>query len=494
MYAATGQWDGWDSSRVRNRPATRLVSQDTDLNYGVREKMLGEARALCQTVGICNSITSKYADYVVGSCNVKWDTGDESINEQYEEAWREGMTLIDYNQQHSLPILCRIAVISALRDGDIFFKEIDAAGVYQLQAIEADRVTSGPYYNNDTQDLIGGVRIDKTSRARAYRVWDRNRNGGFVNGRDVPASEMIHIWDTQRFDGVRGVTAFSTALNHLRDWKEILSAEKTAQKAASKLALLVKNAIGAPWLGSKTAFGPDVTTSEGNTVKGEEISDGVIQYLVNGDHMEAFMSNRPSGGFFQLAELLLRDISIGIGLPYEFVWNMAALGGPGVRLMSKQSERVFKRSQQDLEFRFLNRVVMRKTAVDIEHGRLPFNSRWMVFKVQRPAHISIDAGRDSAADMNELEAGATSLEILAEQKGLDAWDILLSKARIAQWAQELSDEYGVPIGMILGGGSVSVNKEPDKSEDDPEKPDDDEDEEDKDKDKEDEDLEPAKQP
>lgn len=41
--AFSGQWEGWETSRLRDRPGLRMASQDTDLNYGVREDFNGAA-------------------------------------------------------------------------------------------------------------------------------------------------------------------------------------------------------------------------------------------------------------------------------------------------------------------------------------------------------------------------------------------------------------------------------------------------------------------
>src|SRR5258707_256590 len=71
---ASGQWEGHEQSRFRNRPAKNLSSVDSDMDMGTREAMASEARSLTQTFGIFRRIMRQYSAYTVGSCLMKWNT------------------------------------------------------------------------------------------------------------------------------------------------------------------------------------------------------------------------------------------------------------------------------------------------------------------------------------------------------------------------------------------------------------------------------------
>lgn len=456
-YAATGDWEGHEQSRVRRRPPTRLVAQDTDLDFGTREKLISEARDIVQKYGIGKRILRQYANYVVGQCRVQWLTEDEEWNETAEQAFADWSKNPDYKGTLSLRKMARLAIISRKRDGDVFFVERNDGGLYTLEAIEADRV--GNIYgqtNIDNERLIGGVHIDSQGRPTAYRILKRGPYGIFSDPVDVPRWKVIHFFDSDRFDAYRGVTAFHVALNDLRDLKESKDAEQLKQKLASKLALLVKNASGKPPTAGVDVFGTD-TDAAGNTVTTEAVGDLAIQYQFNGDSFEAFKSDSPGDSWFKLTELIIRDIAIGLDLPYEFVWNMASLTGPGTRMMSKQAERTFVAEQDDLEEQFFSRVVNRWVANEVAEGRLPFNEQAAWWKIQRPSHPSIDAGRDSAANLAELEAGVTSGSSIASEKGEDLYDIHAENERAADdkllRAKRLSKKHGIdlPIALQLMG-------------------------------------------
>lgn len=434
FWAITGgRFEGHEIDRRRYRTPAQNLSQDADLNLGVREALMDEARKLAQTVPIVERILRQYANYVVGSAKIQFRTGDEQWNRKAERQFNDWAKICDVRGVHNLRSLARLGTVSELRDGDFFINEIDDGEYFWLESIEADRVTNsreGPI-NIDEENVVGGVKIGSRGDPTHYRVCDRVRRGGHEFGtfkfRDwIHVSQMSHLIDPMRADAYRGVTAFKTVLNHVRDWKQTLQAEKTAQGVASRLALIVKNNQGgipavAP-NGSVNLFGAGETTNNGTVVPVEEISEGVIKYMFPNEDIQAFMSSRPGDGWFTLALLLIRDIAIGLDLPFEFVWDMAKLNGTATRLVSKQAERTFENKQQNLEDRFLNRIALRWVTKEMEQKRLPFNPDYTLYKFQRPAHPSVDAGRDSTADIAEIEAGVTTEDTIANERGHDGGD------------------------------------------------------------------------
>ena len=185
----------------------------------------------------------------------------------------------------------------------------------------------------------------------------------------------------------------------------------------------------------------------------KELETGAIEYLVNGDSIEAFQNARPGQGWFDLINFIIRDIAVGLDLPFEFVWNMAGLGGASTRLMSSQAERTFQSTQKNLERRFLNPVIIRRTMWEMKEGRLPFNAEFYNFKITRPAHPSVDVGRESGANLAELDAGVRTEESIAKEAGEDGSEIRHQRDRETrerlELAQATADEFGLPIDFVL---------------------------------------------
>jgi len=133
--AISGTWQGAERNRFRNRPGRDLSSVDFGLDYGLRENLLSESRALEQTFAICRRINRKYARHVVGSLRVKWNTGDANIDKAYADAWVTWMRMADVQGRHNFRKLTKIAVCRTLVDGRIFAQKDLRNGFLQLRGI-----------------------------------------------------------------------------------------------------------------------------------------------------------------------------------------------------------------------------------------------------------------------------------------------------------------------------------------------------------------------
>jgi lambda family phage portal protein len=459
--AASGSWEGYEVNRLRYRPGMRLVSQDTDLDYGTREKMLSEARALCQTFPLARRILRQYANYCVGTCRAQWNTGNAEHNKAYERYWMNWMNRADARGMHHFCDLTRFAVMAPKRDGDLFAQFVQSGPrgeELQIALIEGDRV--GNYRGGSTnfdettgkQRVIGGVVLDAVGRPAAYRVNDRNDTGQFKNAMDIPALSMCHVFDPDRVDAYRGVTAFHAVLNTLRDLKEILDSEKSAVKVNSKLSLLVKTVFGGA---QGNGNGPlnlftsnDSTADSAQAVNQQEVNDSTVAYMFPNEDMKAHQSDRPSAAWQGFVQLMVQQIAIGMDLPPGVVFNMAGLTGPAVRFDINQAARTFAATIESTERRFLTRICGPVISNAIARGIVPFNANWTEFKWQRPPFISIDLGRDSKAGIDENKAGLmTGSEWFAEN-GKDWQEEIEQLAIEAAFRKEMAAKHGVDVGDI----------------------------------------------
>lgn len=442
----SGEWEGGETSRFRNRRPFRLVSQDTDLGDGTREKMMSEARWLCQTFPIADAILERFADYCVHpDAKVKFTSPDHDWNRLAEDYWFAWVEQSDAVGCHTFPQMLRIVVKGLKRDGDSFLhKEHD--GLPKLLGIEADRITNarGGSLNRDValpgnvSREVGGVKVDAFGRKLSFTVCDRSGYGSFINPRSVPASEMLHCFSADRFESYRGVTAFHPVLNDFRDLKETHDAEKLAVKIASVQTLIERNHAGAQ--NKIDAFGDGGTDAAGNARQLEDLAPGLMRYLGIGEDVSMFKSERPAEGWRWFMSYMIRGISVGLHLPFEFVWDLSGLGGAGVRLMSKQAERTFRSETDNLESRVINPTVAWVISDAMLTGRLPFNPRWHWFAAQRPAHPTVDVGRESTANINELNAGVISESTICGEQGFDDGDVRQQRAAEVMHRIELAKE------------------------------------------------------
>lgn len=475
-----GRWEGGESSRFRDRPGRALESVDWGLNYGKREDLLSEARNLEQTYAVCRRINRQYAKHTVGSCRIKWNTGDTTIDALYNAAWMVWMCMADIQGRHTFRKLTKIATCRTLVDGRTFGQKDLRGGFLQIAPIEGDRVSSDGIVNADRPGLVSGLGLDGNGRAISAKVWERTLYGTFQNPQVIPMAQLVHVFDSDRFDSVSGVTHYHTVLNSIRDLKETMLAEKLAAKRNSKLALLIKSVMGGANTVDLFADGDGGRRGEpgGGKVNVARVSDVADAYMFPNEDIKAHTSDRPSQGWLKFMELLIREIALGLDLPFGVVWDMSGLGGPAVRFEIMQAARTFTEFSADvLEPMWIRPIVGAFITTEISQGRLPFNPNWYRFTVPRPKSISIDFGRDSKASINENIAGlgtATDWYAEEDQDFEEQTDRIVYEARYRECSRlaiPFNPKLEVPLAQIRSifpNGPAAAEAEAEAEKDEPE--------------------------
>lgn len=467
----SGEWEGGANSRFRRTRTTRLVAQDTDLNNGTREFILSKARNLCQNTPLPGAILKRFSDYCVHpDALIQWSTSDHDWNSEMEDRWYSWTRSCDATGEMTLPQMLRVLVESAKRDGDCFFhKETDANNSPRLRGIEGDRITNAKggavgYDNvlpsNVARD-VGGVGVDAAGRKVSFTVCDRTGYGAFTNPVKRSASEFLHYYGTSRFESYRGVSAFAAVINSLDDLKETLEAEQLAQKIQSSHTILERNALGEKK--GPTLLADGVTDNAGNVQQLEDMAAGIKRYLAHGDDLTMFSSARPEEGWRWLIEFTIRGISLGLHLPYEIVWNLSGLTGTSVRLVSKMAERTFNAEMDNLERRVIDPLAACFATDQMERGLIRRNPEWYFFKALRPSYITSDVGRESSANLAELNAGVRTEEAICNEQGVQGHDNRVKRAsevrhRI-ELAQAIADETKGALNLnqvlaMMGGANI----------------------------------------
>lgn len=458
-------WEGGESSRFRQRAPRMLESQDRGLNYGIREDMLSESRSLAQTFSIIRKVIRQYANHVVSSCRMKWNTGDPALDKIYRDAWNAWMAMSDKGGRHHYRQLTKLAVKGVIRDGGMLGQMDDRAKFLQLALIEYDRVSSNGIFNADVPGLIGGFGIDGNGRETFARVWERTIYGYFVNPQEIPRSQYVHIFDTDRYDACKGVTSLHTVIQSSRDYKETSNAEKLAAKRNSKLSLIVKTLMGGAAPPPVNLFQGDDTTDPGPSIQKvntQQVNDVADAYMFPAEEIKSHTSDRPSDGWRWLMEQNIREIAAGLDLPFGVVWHMAGLGGPAARFEIAQANRVFMSFLSDILDPMWHRpIVGRWLAIEIDSGRLPFHPLWFNFQTPRPKAITIDLGRDSKAGIAENAAGLLPATNWYAEEDMDVEEAIDLIGLEAQLRHRAADKYGVPveeIRMLGAAGNMMMSK------------------------------------
>ena len=441
------EYDAVKYSRERRGPSQLSGAEDYRSNYD-RVELMKRARDLAENVGLVRSLLMKFASHVAANVSYQARTENRQANSEIEAYWSSWFDACDLSGRHSGSTLLQVAIMSMLRDGDFLFALVRQDGDLKLQGIEADRV-GDPYKTYTSLELIGGIHIDRNTGApTAYDIYNRSIGDFYTYQATIAASQAFHLFDPLRIDQYRGITAFHTAINDQQDIREIENSEKMAAKYASMQAAIVRRNNNNP------ADLSTLTSDENfdnQAIKLESVEAGKVSYLEPGEDI-VFPDgpSRPSGAFAEFHKILLRNICMGLGIPYSFAVDPSAMSGPTARLEMQQAGRTFRRYQKLLEDKVLkplkNVVIADGIARGLIENRVGGQSTRGVFNFG--ANVSIDLGRDSQAAIAEFKTGLRTAADIYAERGLDFEGAMRQRAQEARLIKDLASEYEVPAVAI----------------------------------------------
>ena len=437
------EYDAVKYSRQRKGPSQLSGAEDYRSNYD-RVELMKRARDLAENVGLVRSILMKFASHTAANISYQARTENPEVNTDVEMYWAEWFDKCDITTRHTGSTLMQVAMMSMLRDGDFLFVLVrDSDGNLKIQGIEGDRL-GDPFKVYTSSELIGGIHIDqKTGSPTAYDIYSRSIGDMYTYQVTIPASQGFHLFDPLRIDQYRGISAFHTAINDATDIHEIVGFEKMSAKVASSQSAIIKrNNNNASDLSSLT----NDQDINGSPIKLEAIESGKISYLEPGEDI-VFPDgpSRPSGAFAEFHKILLRNICLGVGIPYSFAVDPSAMSGPTARLEMQQAGRTFRRYQKLLDDKVLRPIKNIVIADGVARGLIENNvgSRTTRGIFNFGANVSIDLGRESASAISEFKTGLRTAADIYAERGQDFESAMRQRAIEAKLIKDLSEKYGV---------------------------------------------------
>ena len=456
-------YDAVKYTRERKGPSSLSGAEDYRSNYD-RVELMKRARDLAENVGLVRSILMKFASHTAANVSYQARTENPEVNTEVEAYWAEWWDKCDISTRHTGSTLMQVAMMSMLRDGDFLIVLVrDKDGNLKIQGIEADRV-GDPFKVYTSLDLIGGIHIDRdTGAPSAYDIYNRSIGDFYTYQATIPASQAFHLFDPLRIDQYRGISAFHTAINDATDIYDIINFEKMAAKNASSQAGIVKrNNNNASDLSTLT----NDEDLNGNTIKLEAIESGKISYLEPGEDI-VFPDgpSRPSGAFAEFHKILLRNICLGVGIPYSFAVDPSAMSGPTARLEMQQAGRTFRRYQKLLDDKVLRPIKNIVIADAVARGLIENNvgSRTTKGIFNFGANVSIDLGRESASAISEFKTGLRTAADIYAERGQDFESAMRQRAIEAKLVKDLAGEYEVSADTISDIAAEGLTRDSQKA-------------------------------
>lgn len=413
-----------------------------------------QVRDLEQNDGLFRSIISKVSLYAVGRLRYQAQTGNPEINKAYEAFLADKFKRCDYSGRHNFRQLAALTLQSMLRDGDFFWIYRQRAGQLYIQGIESDRV-GGNVPTTSSPNYVQGVTFDPESgRVIAYRVYQRTLFDSYENPQEVDSFNMRQFYDPWRYDEYRGVSPFAPVVNPGRDLKEVKEATLIGVKIESYSGGFITGGNGQVNDSDPAYIMNSMQTgANGQPLTEEKMQPGQFRYLPGGTKVEFPTNSRPAGAWQSYVTMLVREVALALNLPYGFVYDLAVLNGPGARMDAQQAHRVIQGWQETLVDRGLDDAKNRFLLEGIASGELPYTPRWTNGLWKFPPAITIDAGRDSAAGINEVRAGLRTKADWYDEDGKDSEEqaaITDQEARdTIRRAKKISEDEGVSVSDAL---------------------------------------------
>lgn len=415
------------------------VDARRDLRARDRNTMVKKCRYAERNYGLYNQILNDTVMYVVGGgMRMQSHCEDPEVGREHMEYFYEVSRKLDVTGRFSFEDCQKLITRSWMRDGDTFAAKVrNGRDEAKIQLIEAHRV--GDPADRDVPDRVwDGVEFGDYGEVVAY--WVYRSNG---SSRQVLANAMMHIVDFTSSSASRGTPILQHATNSLQDMDEILEAEKRAVKDQSEVTRVLNKAGGFVDDNMAAELGGGDRCYSGIV----EQAGGKLLVLEPNEKLEHQESKRPSQTFNGFIAELQRDVTFG-SLPWDFVVDPSKLAGAGVRLVGNKADRFISHVQNMVINQFCIPTYQYIISDGINKGLIRDDRFWYKCSVITPPSLTVDAGRESANDREDIKMGLMSRSEYYKTHGTEFYKQIDSIAQELAYIRNKEQELGLPYGSI----------------------------------------------
>lgn len=217
----------------------------------------------------------------------------------------------------------------------------------RLQTLECDYLDTSKdtiNYQNNGNFIIHGIEYNQNGERVAYHLFKDHpgdRFKGTIESRRIPATDVIHIYRTDRPGQGRGIPWAAPVLLRLRDLDEYEDAQLTRQKIATCFAAFIQQDV-------------DGTSTADNKL--EKVEPGIVQYLAPGETV-TFANPPGTEGYDAYTKAVLRSIAVGYGVTVEaLTGNLSDVNFSSGRMGWLEFQRNLTQWQNNLMLPALNKV------------------------------------------------------------------------------------------------------------------------------------------
>ena len=433
------------SPRRSNVPGSGPRDTTLDLTPGVRSELVRRSRYLVKNSGFLQEIISSMALYAIGDGILPQPSGkDARWNQQALAYFNRWAHRAEITGRFDLTTCLYLACMALETDGEIFVLKTEEDGEPKIQLIETHRIgSSGAGEESDgttfatataEDSLIDGIRLSPLGRPLGYRLLLDDGSH-----RELAARDVLHVFAPMSISQVRGYPTIQHSINHMLDILELLALEKHAVKDNADIARVLKTSrYEVDDRDFQLSSPPQPSGSDPGFL--QTILGGKLVKIQPDEAIESFQSNRPSPTFQGFLDYLQRDSALGL-LPYEFASDSSKIGGAGVRLIVAKADRRFSRRQTLLIDRMLRPIWRFVIGHAITAGKLPPAEDWTEVDFVTPRRVTVDAGRESQQNREDVKAGLKTLSDHFAELGCDINHELETRAREMALIRDIAARY-----------------------------------------------------
>lgn len=454
-----------------------------EITSRTRIELVKKSRWLNNNLGLFRRFTNGTSRYAVGSgimhIPATSDPDWNKLAEAYFDDWASNEIMCDVRARVTFWRMQKYLCRAMVRDGDAFVLKTPTSdqvmtdgrtvpGRPQLQWLESTMVGNKQFLSSvngfDDEGYRDGILATPQSKVIRYKILQDSNPLLFdqLNAITVPAESMRHLFDSERATSIRGLPWGYHGMNSALDILDLTSLEKVAAKLHSSMAAAIKRKGGDAGKG----FGSNLRKVESVGADGKKKivaydnfagGAGIIQLDVD-EEFQLFTSNRGSTTFTGFIDFLVRDMAYGLGVPPEFIWSVAGLGGPESRLILEDAKWFFEEVQDLLVDLLCRPIYTWVISRAILRGELPEckDPQWWACHWQGPAKITIDIGKEGQLELLRLQSGCGTWKEFWATRGKDGTKMVQGRideiAAAMEYAKQKvgpGHEQGVPFDYIL---------------------------------------------
>jgi capsid protein len=416
-----------------------------------RKRLVSISSRLFMNMGVPKAAIRQKADYTVGEAWLPSYTGASDSD--------KGKSVANFMKQTWLPAcdvrggvhdwhkLLELTSIAIDRDGDAFWLLVKGEdGFPRIQQIPGHRVDSCGYRDIVQDGAFKGFKIRdgiiyyKSGRPAAYRVITGEDATKFE---DIPAGDIIHIFDPTYQEQGRGLPSFTHAIEDLKHCLCSTEDERIRQMIISRLHLVEYNDTGGPDESDPAVALEEVVAASGDSpaqnVLVERMDGGKVYMKANSGHkFETIKHENPGPIWESFQNRMIRNSIAGMGWALSLVWENTGQGTAERMEVLKARRAVQQR--QSLIFHAARRAFAWAYSVFQQSGRVSLLRSPTAWDFNYPARLTVDDGREASAMRDDYRLGKLNMGDLLEAEGKNLEDHLRSRVSEAVLRKKLIAE------------------------------------------------------